>query len=136
MVLGAENYAAQGLKAKEPSCVEKVQYLQTGFANVHVFRITPFYLISVSACFEVHVLLYMAMTPVSNVQVHVQIVCCGVLFEMKMKQVFPNYGTNTSFIALFPGQSCVQFLIAGRCQRSENLWCYISVKIQQYSGYL
>ena len=33
MVLGAENYAAQGLKAKEPSCVEKVQYLQTGFAN-------------------------------------------------------------------------------------------------------
>ena len=25
-------YAAQGLKAKEPSCVEKVQYLQTRFA--------------------------------------------------------------------------------------------------------
>ena len=40
------------------------------------------------------------------------IVCRGLLFEMKMKQVFPSYGTNTSFIALFPGHSCIQFLIA------------------------
>ena len=40
------------------------------------------------------------------------ILCRGVLFEMKMERIFPNYGTNTSFIALFPGYSCVQFLIA------------------------
>ena len=46
--------------------------------------------------------------------------CCGVLFEMKMKQVFSNYGTNTSFIALFPGHSCVQFLIACSMQTVNN----------------
>ena len=48
------------------------------------------------------------------------IVCRGVLFEIKMKQVFPNYGTNTSFIALFPGHSCVQFLIVCSMQTVSN----------------
>ena len=31
------NYAAQGLKAKEPSCIEKIQYLWTQFANARLF---------------------------------------------------------------------------------------------------
>ena len=70
MVLGVENDAAQGLKAKEPSCVEKVQYLQTGFANAGFlcmyYTILSYLIYEVN---EVHVLLYMAMTPVSNVQV-------------------------------------------------------------------
>ena len=68
MVLGAENYAAQNLKAKEPSCVEKVQYLQVQAfcACIQNYTILSYLSIEVN---EVHVLLYMAMTPVSNVQV-------------------------------------------------------------------
>ena len=36
-MLSDQNYTAQGLKAKEPSCVGKAQYLQIRFANARLF---------------------------------------------------------------------------------------------------
>ena len=66
MVLGAENYAAQDLKAKESSCVEKFNICKQGLqmqafcACIQNYTILSILSIEVN---EVHVLLYMAMTP-------------------------------------------------------------------------
>ena len=60
---------------------------------------------------EVHVLLHMAMTPVSNVQVqncNNRVSWCTFWNENETS----ISKLCTGFIALFPGHSCVQFLIA------------------------